>query len=156
MFRPGFSIASRIRKASDKRRRGNALVEFALVFILFFIVMLTIMELGRGFWVYSTIATATRRAGDYLMVRGSLRNGTVADVNTIIDTYCHGLELDDLTVSVQWWNPDSDSTFTDPTAVSRNDFAEVRVTYPFRLLTGLVIASNQMQFTSTTRVMVAN
>ncbi len=101
MFTPGFSIASRIRKASDKRRRGNAIVEFAFVFMLFFVMMLTITELGRGMWVYSTIATATARAGDYLMVRGSLRNGSVADVNTIIETYCNGLDLDNLTIDVE-------------------------------------------------------
>lgn len=155
MFRPGFSIAPRIRKASEKSRRGNAMVEFALVFMLFFMVMLTITELGRGMWVYSTIATATRRAGDYLMVSGTLRNGTVAEVNTIIDNYCLGLELDDIAVTVQW-NPDSDSPFTDPTAVSRNDIAEVRVTYPFQLLAGPLFPMSQMQFTSTTRVVVAN
>ncbi len=154
MFTPSFSIASRIRKASNTRRRGNALVEFSLVFLLFFVVILTITELGRGMWVYSTIATATRRAGDYLMVHGSLRNGTLTDVDTIIQTYCNGLDLDNLTVTVEW-NPGTDS-FADPTAVSRNDIAEVRVSYPFQLLTGLVLAGNQMQFTSTTRVVVAN
>ena len=155
MLTPGFSIASRIRKASDTRRRGNAIVEFSFVFLWFFVIILTITELGRGMWVYSTIATATRRAGDYLMVHGSLRNGTLSDLNTIIDTYCYGLELDDLTVTVKW-NPDSDP-FTDPTDVSRNDIAEVRITYPFRLLTGtLLLAGNQMQFTSTTRVVVSN
>ena len=131
------------------------MVEFALVFMLFFVVMLTIMELGRGMWVYSTIATATARAGDYLMVRGSLRPGSLTDIDSIIETYCHGLELDELSVTVEW-NPESDSPFFDPADVSRNDIAEIRVSYPFRLLTGLVLADGQMQFTSTSRVVVAN
>lgn len=140
---------------SDARRRGNAIVEFAFVFMLFFIVLLTMMELGRGMWVYATIAAATRRCGDYCMVRGSLRPGVSSDISDIIQRHTKGLNQSELTVTTTF-NPDSDSPFTDPTAVSRNDIAEVRITYPFRLLAGFVIPGNQIQMTSTTRVVVAN
>ncbi len=60
--------SSPFRKRSGAGRRGATIVEFALVFVLFFVVLLAIMEVGRGMWVYATIATATRRAGDYCMV----------------------------------------------------------------------------------------
>ena len=146
---------SRFRKRGDTRRRGNAIVEFALVFVLFFIVLLTMMELGRGMWVYATIATATSRCGDYCMVRGSLRPGVASDITDIAQRYTKGLDQSDLTVTTTY-NPDSDDPFTDPAAVSRNDIAQVRITYPFRLLIGLIVPGNQIQMTSTARVVVAN
>jgi len=152
--------ATRIHDLSSFRkrnagRRGNAIIEFAFVFVLFFIVLLTMLELGRGMWVYATIATATRRAGDYCMVRGSLRPGAAADITAVIQRYTAGLDQSELTV-VTTYNPDSDAPFTDPSAASRNDIAQVRVTYPFRLVVGMVLPNNLLQMTSTTRVVVAN
>ena len=147
---------SRCRKRGDALRRGNAMIEFAFVFVLFFIVLLTTMEMGRGMWAYATIATATRRAGDYCMVHGSRRPpSSASDITAVVLEHTKGLDQSALTVTTTY-NPDSDSPFTDPTAVSRNDIAEIRVTYLFRLVTGLVIPDNQMPMTSTTRVVVAN
>ncbi len=151
----GIQHLSPFRKRGDARRRGNAIVEFAFVFVLFFIVLLTIMELGRGMWVYATIATATRRAGDYCMVRGSRRPGVATDITDIVQRHTKGLDQSALTVTTTY-NPDSDSPFTDPAAVSRNDIAQVRVTYPFRLMVGSVIPGDHIHMTSTARVVVAN
>ena len=147
---------SRCRKRGNARRRGNVMVEFSFVFVLFFIVLLTMMELGRGMWVYATIATATRRAGDYCMVRGSRRPpSSASDITAVVLEHTKGLDQSSLTVTTTY-NPDSGSPFTDPAAVSRNDIAQVRVTYPFRLVTGFVVPGNQIHMTSTTRVVVAN
>ena len=55
-----------------RRRRGTAIVEFTLVFMLFFVVLLTMIEMARGFWTYATIATATRQLGTYTQVHGTL------------------------------------------------------------------------------------
>jgi Flp pilus assembly protein TadG len=152
--------ATRIQDLSGFRkrnagRRGNAIIEFAFVFVLFFIVLMTMLELGRGTWVYASIATATRRAGDYCMVRGSLRPGVATDIPAIITRYTAGLDQSELTV-VTTYNPDSDAPFTDPADASRNDIAQVRVTYPFRLVIGMILPDNLLQMTSTTRVVVAN
>ena len=147
---------SHCRKRADALRRGNVMIEFAFVFVLFFIVLLTMMELGRGMWVYATLATATRRAGDYCMVRGSRRPPSSAtDITAIVLRHTAGLDQSALTVTTTY-NPDTDSSFTNPAGVSRNDIAEIRVTYPFKLVTGFVIPGNQIQMTSTTRVVVAN
>ena len=147
---------SRCRKRGDALRRGNVMIEFAFVFVLFLIVLLTMMELGRGMWVYATLATATRRAGDYCMVRGSQRPlSHASDITAIVMKHTKGLDQSELTVTTTY-NPDTDASFTNPANVSRNDIAEIRVTYPFRLVTGFVIPGNQIQMTSTTRVVVAN
>ena len=123
----------------------------------FFIVLLTMIELGRGMWVYSTIAAATRRAGDYCMVRGSLRPGMASDITDIIEQNTKGLDQSELTVTTTY-NPDAedDGSFSDPALASRNDIAEVRVSYPFRLVIGMIIPGDHINMTSTTRVVVAN
>ena len=143
------------RKRGDVRRRGSAIVEFAFVFVLFFIVLLTMMELGRGMWVYATIATAASRCGDYCMVRGSERPGMASDITDIVQRHTKGLDQSELIVTTIY-NPDSADPFTDPAAVSRNDIAQVRITYPFRLAVGMLIHGSQIQMTSTARVVVAN
>ena len=89
------------------------------------------------------------------MVRGSLRPGVAADITDIAQKYTKGLNQSQLTVTTIY-NPDSDNPFTDPAAVSRNDIAQVQITYPFRPVVGMLIRGNQLQMTSTTRVVVAN
>ncbi len=59
-------------------------------------------------------------------------------------------------MTTTYYNPATDATFTDPALVSRNDIAQVRVTYPFRLIVGLIIPDDLIPMTSTTRVVVAN
>ncbi len=44
------------------RQRGISTVEFAIVGLLFFTLLLGIIEAGRGFFVWNTIEEATRRA----------------------------------------------------------------------------------------------
>ncbi len=54
-------------------------------------------------------------------------------------------------------NPDDDVPGTDPTVAVRGDIVEVKISYPFRLITGsLVIAGSTIPMASTTRVVVAN
>ena len=53
-------FASAGRRAS---RRGAAIVEFALVFILFLLIVLGALEMGRAFWTYATLAHATKQGG---------------------------------------------------------------------------------------------
>ena len=44
-----------------KRQHGAALVEFALIALLFFILLLGIIEFGRLWFTYNTLVEATRR-----------------------------------------------------------------------------------------------
>ena len=146
------SSASAATHAAEATRSWSS----RFVFVLFLIVLLTMMELGRGMWVYATLAAATRRCGDYCMVRGSLRPGTSGDIHAIIERNTKGLDQSALRVRTTF-NPDAgDDSFTNPALVSRNDIAEVRISYPFRLLIGMIIPGDHIHMTSTTRVVVAN
>ena len=47
----------------DTRQRGATIVEFSLVFLLFVVILVALMEFGRAMWTYAMIAHATRQAG---------------------------------------------------------------------------------------------
>jgi hypothetical protein len=56
---------------SPRRRRGQALVEFALVAPVFFLVLFAIIEAGRFMFYYETLNNATREGARYAIVNGA-------------------------------------------------------------------------------------
>jgi Flp pilus assembly protein TadG len=56
-------------KMRDKTR-GQAMVEFALVFPVFVLLLVGIFDFGRAIWVNDTLSTAAREAGRYAIVHG--------------------------------------------------------------------------------------
>jgi Flp pilus assembly protein TadG len=52
-------------------RRGNAIIEFTLVCIPLIFMLISIVELSRGMWIYSTVAFSLRKATRYAAVHGS-------------------------------------------------------------------------------------
>jgi Flp pilus assembly protein TadG len=52
-----------------KRERGVALTEFALALPMLIMIMLVILEFGRAYYQYNTLAKAVREAVRYLSVR---------------------------------------------------------------------------------------
>lgn len=52
-------------------RRGQALVEFALVAPIFFMLLLGIVETGRFIFYYETLNNATREGARYAIVNGA-------------------------------------------------------------------------------------
>ena len=138
------------------RKRGSVMVEFTLVFLLFLVVLLTLMEFARGMWTYITVAQVARQAGAYLMVHGTMDRPTLTELRTVATTAAMGLDTSYLEVDVLL-NPDDDDPGTDPALAERGDIVEVKISYPFRLVTGgLVIAGDTIPMASTTRVVVAN
>ncbi|MCH8025660.1 MAG: pilus assembly protein [Chloroflexi bacterium] len=57
-------------RAHSKRERGQALVEFAFVGIIFFILVFGMIDVGRAVWNYNTLAEATREGTRYAIVHG--------------------------------------------------------------------------------------
>lgn len=60
------------------RQRGATAVEFAIVAMLFFTIVLGIMEFGRVLYVWNTVQEVTRRAAREAVVRGFADAGKVA------------------------------------------------------------------------------
>jgi Flp pilus assembly protein TadG len=51
--------------------RGQAMVEFALIFPIFILLMVGFFDFGRVIWVNDTLATASREAARFAIVHGS-------------------------------------------------------------------------------------
>jgi hypothetical protein len=53
------------------KTRGQAMVEFALIFPVFILLLVGMFDFGRVVWVNNTLATAAREAARYAIVHGS-------------------------------------------------------------------------------------
>jgi Flp pilus assembly protein TadG len=53
------------------KQRGQAMVEFALIFPIFILLLVGLFDLGRVIWVNDTLATASREAARYAIVHGA-------------------------------------------------------------------------------------
>lgn len=62
-----------------KADNGQALVEFSLIALMFIIMLLSIVEMGRMVLVYTTLANAARAGARYAIVHGGERTGTGFD-----------------------------------------------------------------------------
>ena len=54
----------------NAKPRGQAMVEFALIFPIFILLLVGIFDLGRVIWVNDTLATASREAARFAIVHG--------------------------------------------------------------------------------------
>ena len=72
------------------KTRGQAMVEFALVFPVFILLLVGMFDFGRVVWVNNTLATAAREAARFAIVHGSKSTCPVgpAPGGTQIDPSC--------------------------------------------------------------------
>ncbi len=105
----------RLRRAVGRRvltlrrdERGAELVEFALISIVFFMLVFGVMEFGRAIWIYGTVAHVAREGTRFAIVRGSDsgRTATPADVEAYVQGRAAGMT--GLTVTTTWDDPSKD------------------------------------------------
>jgi Flp pilus assembly protein TadG len=58
----------KLKNWTEKPEKGQALVEFAMVTLLFFTLVFAIIEFGRALWTWNTIVQATRAGARYAAV----------------------------------------------------------------------------------------
>ena len=58
------NIMQRPRGKKTRGCRGSTMVEFSLVFMLFLIVVLTMLEMARGLWLFRLMTSLTDRSHD--------------------------------------------------------------------------------------------
>lgn len=123
----------------DRKRRGGALVEFALVGLMSLVLLMAGIELGRMILVYTDVASAARIGLRYAMTHGSQRTGTpgtasgpatVTQIQNVVKDYAKygALNPSRLIITVTYPN-----TLKDPT-----NPVEIVVTYPYDPLIGLL------------------
>lgn len=93
---------------SNRAKRGNAVIEFTLVGIPIIFVLISIVEVARGMWIYSTLAHAVREGTRYAIVHGqncatapNQCQATVAMIAARIRDGGAGLIPADLTVTLE-------------------------------------------------------
>lgn len=141
-----------MRKSNDKRRangeRGAEMVEFALSFLLFLILVVAVFEGGRLVWTYETLAHAARQGARAAIVHGE-RNpwGNDDPIRDAVHAQAVGLPSGDVTVNTVW----SDANKKGGSIVT------VSATYPISFIASpLVFGSNGLSLTAKSQATVAD
>lgn len=110
-----------IRHSRKENRRGVAVVEFAVVAPLLFMLVFGIIEFGRLFMVQQILTNASREGAR----RAVLERATVTEVQTVVATYLSGASVSGASVTVSP-APLSTLGFGDPVKVTCSvSFAQV-------------------------------
>lgn len=149
----------RLKALWKNEERGQALVEFALVGIIFFILVFRTMDVGRAVWNYNTLAQATREGARFAVVHGARCDSAagcsaadLAAVETIVLNNSSGLNSSQVTVDVEWvcrtgLVSDCNEVWDHVTVTSEYDYA------PMSFFTGLLsLPSVTMTSTSTMEI----
>ena len=113
----------RMLRVFRRREHGQALVEFSLIAIVFFILVFGMIDIGRAVWNYNTLAQATREGTRYAIVHGADSTtpsgpGNDAAVQAEVEKFGGGLNLSQLTVQTTWLN-DSNTSGSSVTVTSQ-------------------------------------
>lgn len=83
-----------------RRAEGQATIEYALVALIFFMMVLFVMDGGRILWNYITVAEAARVGARYAITHGATASDTVLRQQILSRTV--GLDPASLTVTSTW------------------------------------------------------
>jgi len=112
---PQSSSLDKVCRSYRKKRRGAAVVEFAVVAPVFFLLIFGMVEYGRMVMVQQVITNASREGAR----RAVLDGATTVEVSTTVTNYLTGASIDgdsaDITVDP---NPPSNAAFGEPVTVT--------------------------------------
>jgi Flp pilus assembly protein TadG len=161
-------------KTTRRRDRGQSLVEFSLVLIPFLLILMGIIDLGRGIYTYNGVAQAARELARATSVhtcdttKATCTLGTspqTANVRGTQNTMVPGLAGASASVTYTCTNiTDTDITGkTDPLTGQEWDdsvgcrsgsFVKVTVTVPFQVITPVLSMVAPTTLSSTTHVQI--
>jgi Flp pilus assembly protein TadG len=133
-----------------KSEEGSNLVEFTLVSVMFIIVMLSIVEIGRMVLVYTTMANAARAGARYAIVHGGERTGAGANgpsgpgsttqVETVVKNFASAGLLDTSLKSISVTYPNGLNTAGSPVMVTVSYTYDPLIAY-FNTILGTTLGS---------------
>ena len=149
----------RLKALWKNAERGQALVEFAMVGLIFFIVVFGTIDVGRAVWNYNTLSQATREGARFAVVHGARCDAEagcsaadLAAVEAKVIENAAGLNSSQVTVAVDWvcrtgLVSDCNEVWDHVTVTSEYDYA------PMSFFTGLFsLPSVTMTSTSTMEI----
>lgn len=109
------------------------MVESALILILYFTILLGVIEFGRCVWIYNTLAFACREGARYAISRGADAKppATSTDIANVVKSKVIGLDTSLIGVTVSWV-PDNKA----------GSSVKVQTTYSFSPITTFVNLSS--------------
>ena len=129
-------------------RRGAQMVEFALSFLLFLVLVVGIFEGGRLVWTYTTLSHAVRQGSRLAVVHGE-RNPFSDDdpIRDAVRAQAVGLPSNELTVNTVWSDADKKG----------GSVVTVSASYPISFIASpLVFGSNGLSLTARSQATVAD
>jgi hypothetical protein len=119
--------------------RGNALVEFSIVLLVFFGLILSIFEFGRLFYIQFALHSAVREASRFTTTGRVLPDpdnpgmflSRIESVVAKVQSHAPGLNVDQSNVSITGPNGPGDTG-------GPGDVVTIRVTYDINLLTPMI------------------
>ena len=115
---PSIAKVEKLCRSYRRKRRGAAVVEFALVAPIFILLVFGIIEFGRMVMVQQVITNASREGARLAVLDGS----TTSAVNTTVNNYLTSSGITGTTITLSP-DPPSSASFGDPVTVT--------VTVPF-------------------------
>jgi Flp pilus assembly protein TadG len=136
------------RTSAHRRRRGQALVEFALVIPIFLLIFVGLFDLGRAVFAYNTLTNAAREG-----VRLAIVNQDSASIIARAKSMTAIVELSDPSVDIDFYQVDSDGSqggVCSPVAVGCVAVVSFETTYqPITPLIANIVFKNGVTFTAT-------
>jgi Flp pilus assembly pilin Flp len=111
-----------------QNEEGAAMVEFAIVSVIFLLLLLGIGEFGRAAWIKNSITAGARDGARYASVRGST-SGRVADSAGVASFVESTIRVSPIRVVPSW-----------PTGKDPGDVVQVTVKYAYSPIIGFPFA----------------
>ncbi len=137
---------------------AQAMVEFAIVGMVFFTMLFGTIEFGRLLWTNHELANGTREGARYAMVHG-VRGGGPADadaVEAVVLERVVGIDGTLLNTTVLYEDEDGlpNSNPNDLGSADRGDIVTVSTTYTFDFIVGPLLGVGPITLENESRVIV--
>ncbi len=119
---------SRGRKASS--RTGSAMVEIAVCFPVFLLILMGIIEFGRAMSINQMLNSASRIGCRAAILDGSTNSSVTSAVKTHV-TSTIGCQQSSVTVTISVTSSQTGATLSDVSAASTGDMIKINVSVPF-------------------------
>jgi Flp pilus assembly protein TadG len=126
-----------IRMEADRGRKGQAVVEFALVLPVFLLLVFGALEFGRAYFNMHLLTNAAREGAR----RASLPNQTQSGVEDTVQNFLTnvGLSADDCSTAITVEDQSGNERTGGLSAAIEGDVVTVAVTYNFEVIVGSLL-----------------
>jgi Flp pilus assembly protein TadG len=140
-----------IARRDRRRRRGQSLVEFAVVLPVFLLILAGVLDFGLGLYSQMTIINAAREGARL----GVVEPGNVSAIHDRVLGMSAGLDASSLTITTTCLRPTSPSTFVACTSPQwqSGDSVKVKVDYVYRMIWPLAFGT-QLDLTSSVQMRI--